>query len=74
MFVTHLYHFARGAYDRKVAKPIFLRAERSPDGTRPFKLEEGEPLQTSYGEDLYKRIFGCDDQGVMRGDKTHKVH
>jgi hypothetical protein len=36
---------------------IFLRAERRPDGTRPFKLIEGEPLQTSYGEDLYTAIF-----------------
>jgi hypothetical protein len=35
----------------------FLRAERRPDGTRPFKLIEGEPLQTSYGEDLYRTIF-----------------
>lgn len=74
IFVTHLYHFARKAYDRKVAKPIFLRAERRPDGTRPFKLVEGEPLQTSYGEDLYRRIFGSDDQGTARGEKTLRVH
>jgi len=37
---------------------MFLRADRKPDGTRTFKLIEGEPLQTSYGEDLYHRIFG----------------
>ncbi len=36
----------------------FLRAERQPDGTRTFKLIEGEPLETSYGEDLYANIFG----------------
>ena len=36
---------------------IFLRAERQVDGGRTFKLMEGEPLQTSYGEDLYERIF-----------------
>ena len=36
---------------------IFLRADREADGTRTYKLSIGEPLQTSYGEDLYKRIF-----------------
>jgi len=39
----------------------FLRAERQSDGGRTFKLIEGEPLQTSYGEDLYNKIFGIDN-------------
>jgi DNA mismatch repair ATPase MutS len=56
-FVTHLYEFAHGFYDKKVQNAIFLRAERQPDGARTFKLSEGEPLQTSYGEDLYNKIF-----------------
>jgi DNA mismatch repair ATPase MutS len=56
-FVTHLYEFAHDFYDEKRADAIFLRAERQPDGERTFKLIEGEPLQTSYGEDLYNRIF-----------------
>ncbi len=56
-FVTHLYHFAQAFFARKTARSIFLRAERRPDGTRPFKLVVGEPLQTSYGEDLYNKIF-----------------
>ena len=59
-FVTHLYHFAHGVFDQKLDGAIFLRAERRPDGTRPFKLIQGEPLQTSHGEDLYNRIFGAD--------------
>ena len=25
----------------------------------PFKLIEGEPLETSYGQDLYGKIFGA---------------
>ena len=58
LFVTHLYHFAQGAYSQHMHNVAFLRAERKPDGTRPFKLAEGEPLQTSYGEDLYEQIFG----------------
>jgi hypothetical protein len=39
---------------------IFLRAERNADGTRTFKLIEGEPLETSYGEDLYRKVFGVE--------------
>jgi DNA mismatch repair ATPase MutS len=56
-FVTHLYEFAHGFYDKSMPNAIFLRAERQVDGGRTFKLKEGEPLQTSYGEDLYNRIF-----------------
>jgi hypothetical protein len=56
-FVTHLYAFAHGFYDKKTENAIFLRAERQADGGRTFKLVEGKPLQTSYGEDLYNRIF-----------------
>jgi len=59
-FVTHQYEFAHSVYERRMANTIFLRAERQADGTRTFKLIEGEPLQTSYGEDLYNRIFGTD--------------
>jgi DNA mismatch repair ATPase MutS len=56
-FVTHLYHFAHGFCVQKLNNATFLRADRRPDGTRPFKLIEGEPLQTSYGADLYRTIF-----------------
>ncbi len=56
-FVTHLYEFAHGFYDKKMESAMFLRADRQTDGRRTFKLFEGEPLQTSYGEDLYNRIF-----------------
>jgi DNA mismatch repair ATPase MutS len=61
-FVTHLYHFAHGVFEQKLDGATFLRAERRPDGTRPFKLITGEPLQTSYGEDLYRSIFEADYQ------------
>ena len=56
-FVTHQYELAHGFYDGKMANAIYLRAGRREDGTRTFKLTEGEPLQTSYGKDLYDRIF-----------------
>jgi DNA mismatch repair ATPase MutS len=60
-FVTHLYEFAHDFYGKKAENAVFLRAERRTDGERTFKLMEGEPLQTSYGEDLYNKIFGTDN-------------
>jgi hypothetical protein len=62
-FVTHLYHFAYSFFVRRSDRATFLRAERRLDGTRPFKLIEGEPLQTSYGEDLYRAIFSTTGHG-----------
>jgi DNA mismatch repair ATPase MutS len=56
-FVTHQYEFAHRLHDQNMENAIFLLAERKADGTRTFKLVEGKPLQTSYGEDLYRRIF-----------------
>jgi DNA mismatch repair ATPase MutS len=70
LFVTHLYHFAQAVFDQKMPKATFLRAERRPDGSRPFKLIEAEPLQTSYGEDLYRAIFVG---GEKRRDVTQVV-
>ena len=56
-FVTHLYEFAHGFYQQKMDDALFLRPERHDDGTRTFRMLAGEPLQTSYGEDLYKEVF-----------------
>jgi DNA mismatch repair ATPase MutS len=56
-FVTHLYEFAHACYEDKIGNAVFLRAERQTDTKRTFKLLEAEPLPTSYGLDLYKRIF-----------------
>jgi DNA mismatch repair ATPase MutS len=69
-FVTHLYHFAHTFFAQRLDNATFLRAERWADGTRPFKLIEGEPLQTSYGEDLYTAIFS--GNGRRRGISTAK--
>jgi hypothetical protein len=57
-YVTHLYDLAQGLYLAERETALFLRAERLPDGRRTFRLIEGEPLPTSYGMDLYRRIFG----------------
>lgn len=59
-FVTHLYEFASNFYDKKMENAMFLRAERQAGGRRTFKLIEREPLPTSYGPDLYQRVFGTD--------------
>jgi hypothetical protein len=55
--VTHMYELARRFHKRTMADALFLRAERRADGTRTFKLIEGEPLPTSFGEDVYHSIF-----------------
>ncbi len=66
-FVTHLYEFAHRFFETKSEDALFLRAERLPDGTRTFRLIKGEPLETSYGEDLYREIFSTHDQINKRG-------
>jgi hypothetical protein len=56
-YVTHMYEFARRVHEQRAQNVLFLRAERLADGTRTFKVKEGEPVGTSYGADLYERIF-----------------
>lgn len=56
-YVTHLYDFARGLWEEKIDNALFLRAERKADGWRTFKILPGEPLETSFGVDLYQKIF-----------------
>lgn len=58
LFVTHLFGFARTCFERMGERALFLRAERREDGTRTFKLLPGEPLETSFGVDLFNQLFG----------------
>jgi DNA mismatch repair ATPase MutS len=72
VFVTHQYEFAHGMLEQHASDAIFLRAERLPDGTRTFKLIEGDPLQTSYGKDLYDDVFvGGGRDGAAPGERMH---
>ena len=64
-YVTHMFDLAHGFYLAKTDTALFLRAERLADGGRTFRLEEGEPLPTSYGEDLYRRIFRAVPDAAM---------
>jgi len=61
-FVTHQYEFAHSYFEQGLDNAIFLRAERKPGGKRTYKLIEGEPLQTSYGKDLYNMVFSEDPE------------
>ena len=67
--VTHMYELAHGFYKTNTGGTLFLRAERGDDGARTFRLVEGEPLPTSYGEDLYHRIFSV-EPGRPQLDET----
>ena len=69
-FVTHLHDFAYSVFDQKLDSATFLRAERRPDGTRPFKLSVAEPLQTSCGEGLYNAIFVDDMMGSATSSRS----
>lgn len=60
LYVTHLYDLAASFYRAPPSPTVFLRAERLPDGRRTFKLLEGEPLATSFGADVYARVFKSD--------------
>lgn len=68
-FVTHQYEFAGRLYQKSMANALFLTAERKPSGERTFKVVPGEPPRTSFGEDLYNRIFAASkesDQATPR--------
>ena len=56
-FVTHLYDFAATVFKQGEAAALFLRAERREDGTRSYRILAGEPLETSFGKDLYAEVF-----------------
>ena len=68
LLVTHLFdlslRFRRDAPDGV----LFLRAQRLSDGTRTFKIREGEALPTSYGKDLYEEIFRDDSAASSASD------
>lgn len=56
--VTHQFEFAKLLNLNEGINPIFLRPERDQDGQRNFKLLKGYPLKTSFGIDIYNRVFG----------------
>jgi hypothetical protein len=60
--VTHMYELAHGFYGTEGNEDmLFLRADRTAGGARTFKIIEGKPLPTSFGADLYQKIFACNE-------------
>jgi len=69
-FVTHLFPFAHSFMEPNGKTAHFLRAERQADGQRTFKLIEGEPLETSYGEDLYRAVWSGNSSSNIKALET----
>jgi len=65
LYVTHMFDLANGFFRQHMDSALFLRAERLDDGTRTFRLLEGPPEPTSYGEDLFRRIFQADSENLQ---------
>ena len=59
VYVTHMYELAHGFHDERRNDTLFLRAQRGDNRARTFLVTEGEPLPTSYGADIYERVFGA---------------
>jgi DNA mismatch repair ATPase MutS len=64
-FVSHMYEFARSFLEDE--RVLFLRAERTEDGARSFRLQEAKPLPKSFGADLYQRIFVSPHEANVAG-------
>ncbi|GAA5051308.1 MutS-related protein [Nocardia callitridis] len=58
VLVTHLFDFVRQRYADERATDLFLHAERASDGGRTYRLTVGAPESTSYGDDIFARVFG----------------
>lgn len=56
-FVTHFYIFASIMKELNNPNYAFFQAERLDSGKRTFRIIEGLPEKTSYGLDLFSKIF-----------------
>lgn len=59
VFVTHMYDLAGVMAEQDDESMLFLRADRG----STFKVVEGAPLPSSYGADLYRRVFTTTEEG-----------
>lgn len=62
-YVTHMYDLAAGLARADAPRAVFLRAERTDEGGRTFRVVPGDPLPTSFGGDVFRRVFGRDPAG-----------
>ena len=65
-FVTHLTELAQDLHVRRDPSALFLRADRRPDDTRTFRLVVAPPLETGFGEDVYREVF-CEPAAAPPG-------
>lgn len=72
-YVTHMYDLAHSFYREHLPSALFLRAERLANGERTFRLTEGEPLPTSYGQDLYRRILESESRSAEMADVSRPL-
>ncbi len=64
VLVTHFFDLADRLRRIEPERALFLRAERSPEGHRTFRIVPGEPLPTGFGFDLYRQVFGPAESGA----------
>lgn len=69
-YVTHMFDLARSFHGVHRDTSLFLQPERLPDGQRTFRMLEGKPLPTSFGQDLYRRIFEDGSTPTPAGKET----
>lgn len=55
MSVTHMYIYATAFLNNSEVQ--YLCAQRRENAERTFKIIPGEPAETAFGEDLYRKIF-----------------
>ena len=72
-YVTHMYDLAHSFYREHLPNALFLRAERLAKGERTFRLLEGEPLPTSYGRDLYRRILEQESRSAEMEEENRPI-
>lgn len=66
LYVTHFYEFPLWFYVNRPSSTVFLTAERKEDGTRTFKVRAGVPLETSFAEDVYTKVFANHTQDLVK--------
>lgn len=58
VYVTHLHEFAAALAAWHDSHRLMLRAARTPDGLRSYRIVPGEPETTTHAYDLFERIIG----------------
>ena len=60
LFVTHMFDLANSFTAEASTLRCSSARSEGPTELRPFRISEGDPLPTSYGEDSYRKVFGRD--------------